>query len=156
MNSRCLAVIVASLFLTIGPDARAQPAPEPDDIQQLLAHVEQIVQSGDVFGYLGPTGAGLGANGVLYVADNIDNRIAGIRNRKLGFVFQGFNLFPTLSAGENVELMLDLKAASKARARKRAQVSPPETSAIIEWPLTLATTALSPGGSAREIGGIAM
>ena len=29
---------------------------------------------------LGPTGAGLGPNGVLYVADNIDNRIAGIPN----------------------------------------------------------------------------
>ena len=27
----------------------------------------------------------------------------------IGFVFQGFNLFPTLTAGENVELMLDLK-----------------------------------------------
>ena len=52
MNSRCLAVIVASLFLTIGPDVRGQPAPAPDDIQQLLTHVEQTVQSGDVFGYL--------------------------------------------------------------------------------------------------------
>jgi hypothetical protein len=52
LNSRCLAVIVASLFLTIGPDVRGQPAPAPDDIQQLLTRVEQTVQSGDVFGYL--------------------------------------------------------------------------------------------------------
>ncbi|HKF64871.1 MAG TPA: hypothetical protein VKB36_00025, partial [Vicinamibacterales bacterium] len=52
MNNRCLAVIVASLALTISLDVRAQPAPAPDEIQQLLAHVEQIVQSGDVFAYL--------------------------------------------------------------------------------------------------------
>jgi putative ABC transport system ATP-binding protein len=35
-------------------------------------------------------------------------------------VFQGFNLFPTLSAGENVELMLDLKGADAKSAKKRA------------------------------------
>ena len=52
MNNRCLAVIVGSLALTISLDVRAQPAPAPDEIQQLLAHVEQIVQSGDVFAYL--------------------------------------------------------------------------------------------------------
>jgi putative ABC transport system ATP-binding protein len=39
----------------------------------------------------------------------------------IGFVFQGFNLFPTLTAGENVELMLDLKGVSTAKARKRSQ-----------------------------------
>ncbi|MGO9542180.1 MAG: ABC transporter ATP-binding protein, partial [Terriglobales bacterium] len=37
-----------------------------------------------------------------------------------GFVFQGFNLFPTLTAGENVELMLDLKGVAAKSARKRA------------------------------------
>jgi hypothetical protein len=52
LNSRRLAVIVASVFLTIGPGVRAQPAPASDDVQQLLARVEQIVRSGDVFGYL--------------------------------------------------------------------------------------------------------
>jgi putative ABC transport system ATP-binding protein len=39
----------------------------------------------------------------------------------IGFVFQGFNLFPTLTAGENVELMLDLKGVSAATAKKRAK-----------------------------------
>jgi hypothetical protein len=52
LNSRCLAVIVASFFLMAGVDVRAQPAPAPDDIEHLLSRVEQIVQSGDVFGYL--------------------------------------------------------------------------------------------------------
>jgi putative ABC transport system ATP-binding protein len=36
-------------------------------------------------------------------------------------VFQGFNLFPTLTAGENVELMLDLKGVGAAKAKNRAQ-----------------------------------
>jgi hypothetical protein len=52
LNSRHLAVIVATLFLTIGPRVGAQSAPAPEDVQQLLARVERIVQSGDVFGYL--------------------------------------------------------------------------------------------------------
>jgi len=50
-----------------------------------------------------------------------EKQLPALRLEHIGFVFQGFNLFPTLSAGENVELMLDLKRASKARAKKRAQ-----------------------------------
>jgi len=34
--------------------------------------------------------------------------------------FQGFNLFPTLTPEENVELMLDLKGISAAAAKKQA------------------------------------
>ena len=50
-----------------------------------------------------------------------EKHLPGLRLEHIGFVFQGFNLFPTLSAGENVELMLDLKRISKAKAKKRAQ-----------------------------------
>jgi Peptidase family M1 domain len=52
LNSRCLAVIATSLFLMVGVDVRAQPAPEPDDVQRLLVRIEQLVVAGDVFGYL--------------------------------------------------------------------------------------------------------
>src|SRR5208282_5670381 len=38
----------------------------------------------------------------------------------LGFVFQGFNLFPTLTAGENVQLMLDVKGVRGTQAKQRA------------------------------------
>jgi len=44
-----------------------------------------------------------------------------VRLERIGFVFQGFNLFPTLSAEENVELMLDLKGIRGARARSRSR-----------------------------------
>src|SRR5260370_2561524 len=50
-----------------------------------------------------------------------EKELPGIRLQHIGFVFQGFNLFPTLTAGENVELMLDLKGVSAAAAKKRAK-----------------------------------
>jgi putative ABC transport system ATP-binding protein len=41
--------------------------------------------------------------------------------RHIGFVFQGFNLFPTLTVGENVELALDLKRIRGDKARQEAR-----------------------------------
>jgi putative ABC transport system ATP-binding protein len=48
-------------------------------------------------------------------------QLPAIRLENIGFVFQGFNLFPTLTAGENVELMLDLKGVRGATAKNRSQ-----------------------------------
>ena len=47
-----------------------------------------------------------------------EDSLPGIRLKHIGFVFQGFNLFSTLTAGENVELALDLKGVRGAKARK--------------------------------------
>ncbi|MFN0167394.1 MAG: ABC transporter ATP-binding protein [Bryobacteraceae bacterium] len=49
-----------------------------------------------------------------------ESRLPAVRLGQIGFVFQSFNLFPTLTAAENVELALDLKSIRGARARKRA------------------------------------
>ena len=87
---------------------------------------------------MGPSGSGkttlLSIMGCILTATSGSVRMAGrevvglsekqlpaLRLEHIGFVFQGFNLFPTLTAGENVELMLDLKGVSTAKAKKRAQ-----------------------------------
>ncbi|WP_156762208.1 ABC transporter ATP-binding protein [Microbacterium karelineae] len=48
---------------------------------------------------------------------------ARLRRRSLGFVFQDFNLIPTLTAIENVTLPLELDGESARRARRQAQVA---------------------------------
>jgi len=48
------------------------------------------------------------------------NKLPKVRLENIGFIFQGFNLFPALTAQENVEIALDLKSVRGAKAKKRA------------------------------------
>ena len=50
-----------------------------------------------------------------------ENRLADIRNKKIGFVFQFFNLIPTLTALENVELPIQFSRNGKYSARRRTE-----------------------------------
>jgi putative ABC transport system ATP-binding protein len=103
-----------------------------------LRGVDLDVHSGEVLMLMGPSGSGkttlLSIMGCILTASSGSVRIAGqeithlrekelpaVRLKNIGFVFQGFNLFPTLTAGENVELMLDLKGLKADAARRRAQ-----------------------------------
>src|SRR5579863_5959768 len=103
-----------------------------------LRGVDLDAHPGELLLLMGPSGSGkttlLSIMGCILTATSGSVRVAGrevtglsekqlpaLRLEHIGFVFQGFNLFPTLTAGENVELMLDLKGASKAKAKKRAQ-----------------------------------
>lgn len=47
--------------------------------------------------------------------------LPAMRLKHVGFVFQGFNLFPTLTVGENVELSLSLKGVRGRAAKKEAR-----------------------------------
>jgi len=103
-----------------------------------LRGVDLDVQPGELLMLVGPSGSGkttlLSIMGCILTATSGSVRVAGkevvglrekelaaLRLEHIGFVFQGFNLFPTLTAGENVELMLDLKGVSQTNAKKRTQ-----------------------------------
>ena len=102
-----------------------------------LRGVDLDVHPGELLMLMGPSGSGkttlLSIMGCILTASSGSVRIAGkeiteltekqlpaIRLEHIGFVFQGFNLFPTLTASENVELMLDLKGVAARSAKKRA------------------------------------
>jgi putative ABC transport system ATP-binding protein len=103
-----------------------------------LRGVDLEVHSGELLMLMGPSGSGkttlLSIMGCILTATAGSVRVAGrevvglrekelpaLRLQYIGFVFQGFNLFPTLTADENVELMLDLKGMSRAKAKCRAR-----------------------------------
>ena len=103
-----------------------------------LRGVDLDVRRGELVMLVGPSGSGkttlLSIMGCILSATAGSVRISGqevtalkpremadVRLQKIGFVFQGFNLFPTLTAAENVELMLDLKGVDKTAAKKRAR-----------------------------------
>ena len=54
------------------------------------------------------------------VAELMDDELSDIRNKEIGFIFQGFNLIPSLTALENVELPLIYRGVSKS---KRVQLA---------------------------------
>lgn len=54
------------------------------------------------------------------IAQLTDNALSDLRSRKVGFVFQSFNLIPVLSAMENVMVPLQIQGVSTAEVRERA------------------------------------
>lgn len=103
-----------------------------------LRSVNLDVHLGEVLMIVGPSGSGkttllsiLGCiltptSGSVAVfgketASMSERELSDVRKNSLGFIFQGFNLFPALTAGENVELAFDVKGASPSLARKHAK-----------------------------------
>ena len=70
-------------------------------------------------GILRPTSGSVSIDG-LAIDGLRDRELSAFRLRHIGFVFQGFNLFPTLSVLQNVELAFDLRGIRGAAARKDA------------------------------------
>ncbi|SIO11298.1 ABC transporter ATP-binding protein [Agromyces cerinus] len=102
-----------------------------------LQDVSLTIPKGQLVAIQGPTGGGkstllqmLGALdrpsigrvalGEAELSHLPDRRLAGIRAKEIGFVFQGFNLIPTLTALENVETALEPLGVSADERRRRA------------------------------------
>ncbi len=74
----------------------------------------------NIIGCLDKPGSGSYAIEGRDVSSLSDNELADLRNQKIGFVFQNFNLMPKLTACQNVELPLTYMNVPKKERRKRA------------------------------------
>ncbi len=103
-----------------------------------LAGVSLAVQPGELVAVMGPSGSGKST--LLNVAGGLDRPTAGtvsiagedlttlsakglaqLRRRRVGFVFQDYNLIPSLTAAENVGLPLELDGQRARQARRLAK-----------------------------------
>jgi len=96
------------------------------------------IDKGEYIAIIGPSGSGkstfmnligcldLPSSGTIYI-DGVDvsslseNQLARIRREKIGFIFQKYNLIPTLSALENVELSMSFAGVPMGERTKRAE-----------------------------------
>lgn len=102
-----------------------------------LRNVDLSIEEGEYVAIIGQSGSGKSTlmnvigcldtptSGAYYLEGNdvsclTDRTLSHIRNCQIGFVFQGFNLVPSLDAVENVELPLMYRGVSKNKRRKIA------------------------------------
>lgn len=104
---------------------------------QVLKGIDLEIKSGDIQLLMGPSGSGKTtllsilaglltptAGEVYLLGKEITrmsrDRLANFRLHNIGFIFQGFNLFPALTAAQNIELVLNFKGISGQAGRKQA------------------------------------
>ena len=120
-------------LVSVSKDYRSEAA-----VVRALRSVDLTIAHGDFAAIVGQSGSGkstmMNIIGCLdrptagrYVLDGIDvtersnDARAIVRNRLIGFIFQGFNLLPRTTALENVELPLIYRGVSASQRRERAR-----------------------------------
>ena len=103
-----------------------------------LNHVSLRVEDGEYVAIIGPSGSGkstlMNVIGCLDTSDSgtyilngkpigkyRERQLARVRNRHIGFIFQGFNLLPKLTCAENVELPLIDQKLPRGERRRRVK-----------------------------------
>ncbi len=118
-------------------------------VVQALRGVDLRVERGEMVAIMGPSGCG--KTTLLNCVSGIDDATAGqvviegsdlddlddnsktsYRARRMGFIFQFYNLLPVLSAVENVELPLLVSGSPQAEARERAAAAL-ERMGLADW-----------------------
>ena len=109
-----------------------------DERVRALDHATLHIYPKEFVSIIGPSGSGKStlmniigcldvADAGTYRLDNLpiesytENQLAQIRNRKIGFVFQSFNLIPKLTAEENVELPLIYQKVPRSERVQRVK-----------------------------------
>ena len=105
-----------------------------------LRGVSLTLETGDFVAIMGPSGCGKStllqlcgamdrpSSGQLLIAGSApgelnDSALTALRRKQIGFVFQFFNLLPTLTIGENIALPLMLSGVPDKEAESRARVA---------------------------------
>lgn len=109
-----------------------------DNTVRALAGIDIDIEKGDFVAIMGPSGSGkstamnlvgsldLASRGDIFL-DGIDiehleeSELAQIRGRKIGFIFQSFNLVPNLTAKENIMLPMLFQGTEKYDREKKAE-----------------------------------
>ncbi len=109
-----------------------------DERVHALDHANLHVHPHEFVSIIGPSGSGKStlmniigcldvADAGTYLLDGVpiedysENDLARVRNQKIGFVFQSFNLIPKMSAEENVELPLIYQGVKRAERQERVR-----------------------------------